>query len=771
MKSALMVFLYFSISLAISFFVFYILNSPYIPMIMLFPVLVVTSYFDTRYGYATAIVSTVTIYFFFCEPTNSLVIKDGNAFIKIFTYLALALAFIVFISKKKKLDEQILLERESKKQLEKELKSAVDAEDTAQALNEELEATNEELEASLASLEAEQVKIQTIVDELPNMLIIKDSNLRYTFINKALCEFLNKSEHELLGKTVFDLLPHEKAEQIWMHEKALLQNNEAQTIEETIIDAKGIARTLISAKKPILTEDGELGLFVVITDITNRKEMEVALANSEARYRTISDKAIVGMYVVQDGKMSYVNQAYADILGYGSPDEIIGKIPVEELVAPKDRDNAEELLKKRFSGEIKDVRYKATLIKKDGSEVFVEAHGAIGTYDDKPAIIGIIIDRTAERKLEVKLRESEDRFKVMFENSHDAIMLQDEKGFIDCNKRALELFGISDKAEFISLSPVDLSPPLQPNGEESLVAANREISIAIEKGSNHFEWESMRKNGEYFFTDVLLSVFEYRGKTIIQATVRDLTQIKAVQQKVREQERMIFAQSRFAAMGEMIGMIAHQWRQPITAIGMGANNMIMDIELGDIEPNSFKKHLESINTQVQFLSNTIDDFRNFFRPNRETTSVRISDIINGALKIIGKSLENSNIEMRKEIIYDHTIEAYESELIQVLLAILGNAKDAMVERKINSPIITVLTIQNPDYLGYVELHICDNGGGVPEELTTKIFEPYFSTKAKNGTGLGLYIAKTIIEKHQGGSIGVRNENDGACFWIRLPIAK
>jgi PAS domain S-box-containing protein len=770
MRNIFIASLYFLLSLALSFFVFHYLRSPYVPMIMLLPVFIITSLFGSRYGYASAFVSAISIYFFFCEPVNSFIPKDSSSFVRITTYLILAAASIVFIAKKRAVDDAIAqserhfreladaapvliwmsgtdklcyyfnntwleftgrtmeeeagdgwaqgvhpddlqkcitiyvssfdarksfsmeyrlrhkdgsyrwlldtgtprfdedgqflgyigsctditqikefakrieLEQEAKQKTEELLRLATDSEDEMQALNEELEATNEELSAGFAAIEAERDKVQMIVDELPSIIIIKDKDLRYSFMNKALCTFLNKTESQLLGKTVFDFLSKEEAEKIWENEKKILENNETLVVEETIVDAQGKTRTLLSAKKQISTEDGETGLLIVITDISERKAMESELKNSEDKFRTI------------------------------------------------------------------------------------------------------------------------------FESSYDAIMLLDETGFIDCNQRTLDLFGIADKSEFISLHPAAISSPIQADGEDAKSAAAKQIEIAIQKGSNHFDWSSMRKNGDIFPTDVLLSSLSYQGKTIIQCTVRDLTNIKAAQARIDEQERTIFAQSRFAAMGEMIGMIAHQWRQPITAIGMGANNMIMDIELGESDMQIFKKHLEQINNQVQFLSTTIDDFRNFFKPNRDMTETSVGNIVDGSLKIIGKSLENNNVKVEKKIEFNPPIEAYESELIQVFLAIIGNAKDALLEHSVESPTITIISLQNPEFMDFVELHICDNGGGVPSEILEKIFEPYFTTKsAKNGTGLGLYIAKTIIEKHQGGNIGVRNEEQGACFWIRMPI--
>lgn len=270
------------------------------------------------------------------------------------------------------------------------------------------------------------------------------------------------------------------------------------------------------------------------------------------------------------------------------------------------------------------------------------------------------------------------------------------------------------------------------------------------------------------------------GKVGILGVLTNITDRQEAKETIKRQSELLISQSRYAAMGEMIGMIAHQWRQPITAIGMSANNMLLDIELDDMNKQVFGKHLASINGQVEFLSRTIDDFRNFFKPQTNMTSINIWSLTDSALKIIGKSLENNGIEIKKESACNQscsddncslTVEVHEGELVQALLVFLGNAKDALIERNIQNPTISVNCLSETSD-GFAQVSVCDNAGGVPDELIQKIFEPYFTTKsAKNGTGLGLYIAKTIVEKYQGGSIGVTNQGDGACFWIRLPLVK
>ena len=243
-------------------------------------------------------------------------------------------------------------------------------------------------------------------------------------------------------------------------------------------------------------------------------------------------------------------------------------------------------------------------------------------------------------------------------------------------------------------------------------------------------------------------------------------QLKVEIEKRREKEEMLLNQTRQAAMGEMISMIAHQWRQPLAVIGMIADNISLDVHFNTLENSKLEESLKNIGTQVQYLSQTIDDFRQFFLPNKKKEKIRLQDCLEGALQIIGKSLHNYNIEVEKIYEDEHTITSYKNELVQVFINLLKNSQDAFAEKtKQNAKI----TIQTKEYESYIEVLIEDNAGGIPKEVQKQIFQPYFTTKSKkNGTGLGLYMSKTIIEEHSCGTISMHNTDNGALFSLTFP---
>ena len=188
-------------------------------------------------------------------------------------------------------------------------------------------------------------------------------------------------------------------------------------------------------------------------------------------------------------------------------------------------------------------------------------------------------------------------------------------------------------------------------------------------------------------------------------------------------------------------------------------------DLDKLDTETAKDLSGKISTYVQHLSSTIDDFRNFFKPNKEKSMSTYSELIENVLRIVDPSLNSFNIKIIQNQNCEAKFYAYPNEIKQVILNLIKNAEDMLVEKKIEEPCITITTYQEDDNL---VLEIGDNGGGVPEELLAKIFDPYFSTKTnKDGTGIGLYMSKTIINEHCDGLLSVSNNAQGAIFKIQL----
>ena len=243
----------------------------------------------------------------------------------------------------------------------------------------------------------------------------------------------------------------------------------------------------------------------------------------------------------------------------------------------------------------------------------------------------------------------------------------------------------------------------------------------------------------------------------------------------RQKDQQLLEQSRRAQMGELISMIAHQWRQPLGAIAAKGINMKMALamEKYDLEDKEgrqactafFDKSLDDIEVYLQSLTETIDDFRNFYKPNKQREELVINVPFEKALFIVSGAFEAHSIQLDISLESQKKMKIYNNELMQVFLNILKNALDNFKDKGVENPAIM---IRSEDTNRGVKVSICDNGGGINSKVLQKIFDPYFSTKnEKNGTGLGLYMSKTIVEEHHSGRLFAENSKDGICFHVEL----
>jgi len=266
----------------------------------------------------------------------------------------------------------------------------------------------------------------------------------------------------------------------------------------------------------------------------------------------------------------------------------------------------------------------------------------------------------------------------------------------------------------------------------------------------------------------------------IESLNRNLDQrVRDEIKKNREKERQIFQQSRLAQMGEMVSMIAHQWRQPLGAISTTTIGIESKLKLKrlDFESDAGRtqaeayllEKLKKINLYIESLTSIIDDFRNFYKADQKKEVLSVIKPIQSALRIIEINLNEKNIRLDCQCRAGTPVSLFNNELSQVILNILKNAEDNFMAQEISSPVIRIETSENVTESCII---ISDNGGGIASAIMDRIFDPYFSTKLeKNGTGLGLYMSKMIVEDHHGGTLKVSNNDEGAVFRICLPLGE
>jgi signal transduction histidine kinase len=230
-----------------------------------------------------------------------------------------------------------------------------------------------------------------------------------------------------------------------------------------------------------------------------------------------------------------------------------------------------------------------------------------------------------------------------------------------------------------------------------------------------------------------------------------------------EKDKAILRQSRLARLGSMLSMIAHQWRQPLSELSATLMEMEMASRFQKLSSQKVQTSLARCNDRIEYMSQTIDDFRNFYKPDKEKSLFFIQEACSKALNLSNAALKNAQIKVKLLLKDNVQIWGYPTEFAQALLSIITNAKDVFEERKIAHPLLTI-TIASAEFGDFISIE--DNGGGINNGAIEYLFDPYFSTKrSAKGTGMGLYIAKIIVEEKMGGEIKVNNTQSGAQFLI------
>ena len=311
--------------------------------------------------------------------------------------------------------------------------------------------------------------------------------------------------------------------------------------------------------------------------------------------------------------------------------------------------------------------------------------------------------------------------------------------------------------------------------------------LEIEKIQNSWRSIEVHKSFDYslfwkvisiFFIILSIIIFSYIKQRKLHIEIKEEKdkfnksleeKVKIEVEKNREQQLLMLHQSRLAQMGEMISMIAHQWRQPLNSLSVITQTTVFRYKMGTLDDEKMEYFDVNSKKIIKQMSETINDFRDFFKPEKEKVEFCINDIIIESIKIVEPIFKINNVkiifrELKETDIY---MLGYPNELGQAILNIINNAKDALMENSVDEKIVNITLDKNIDK---IIICISDNAGGISSEIIDKIYDPYFSTKeGKNGTGLGLYMTKLIIEDHMNGDLRVSNTDVGAIFKISLSI--
>lgn len=487
------------------------------------------------------------------------------------------------------------------------------------------------------------------------------------------------------------------------------------------------------------------------------KSSRKTLKDNESRLKSLLQMSPIAVRIATNNgeKIVFANNSYLKLINIQER-ELLNKNPKIYYIHESIYKDILDSLEKN-----KKIENKLISLNVNNTEVWVIASYMNIIYDEKEAVIGWFYDVTDKIKIQKQIEEQKNEFETIFNYSIDGLAIIDlNSNFLEFNGSYIKLTGFS-REELLATSCIKLTAP------EDVERAKLSFETVVIKGFvTDFEKTCIGKDNRSIIVNMSMVLLPDKKRILI--SVKDVTQHKLME-----------SQSKLASMGEMIGNIAHQWRQPLSLISTIASGIKVKIEFKQFDEKELIPDMENIIKQTNYLSNTIDDFRNFIQNSNDKGEIQVSNIIKKTLSILNPSIVSHNITIVLNTDDDIKIYGYENQLIQAIINILNNSKDALKENVKDSE-NKFIFIETKSIKDGLILRIRDNAGGIPEGIINKIFEPYFTTKHKSiGTGIGLSMAYQIITKHHNAHIFVSNDTfeynhkiyTGACFSITFKNIK
>lgn len=646
-------------------------------------------------------------------------------------------------------------------------------------------------------------------DSVPDLIAILDKQHRIIRINRAMAERLGRNPGECIGLACYEVI-HGTDCPPWFCPHVMTMND-AQ-IHETDIDLQMFHGDYLVTTSPLFDHQGEIYASVhMARDISAlkqaRKKAEQSAAELESIFAAIQDAIII---YDREMNVTKVNQMF--VTAYGFDPVGLNLRDIMKRTNCRRLDGQPLVLEQHptpraLHGET--VRNQQFLITRyDDIEIALETSSMPLRLEDN-SISGVVTvwhDITESLRDQQTLREKEERYRSLVEHAPFAIFVNRDNLIEYVNPATLELFGAGSTADVVGKSPYDFFHPeyhelmteriktllaggIVPLIETRVVQLDGTVRSAEVTATAFVDLQGVaiqvmlhdittRKQIETELLttleklqkahDVLEEQVAERTKDLVR-TINSLqvemTERLKAEEELRSRERLLIQQSRLAAMGEMISNIAHQWRQPLNTLGLIVQRLPFFFDSGKFDREFLNSSTRDAMNLIRHMSATIDDFRDFFKPDKERTAFNVKKAVNQAVSLVDAGFKAQNIDLEIRIESEAAVNGYPSQFAQVILNILFNARDAMLEREVAKGRIQIESSWQDEKL---VLTIRDNAGGIPDNILDKVFDPYFTTKGPDrGTGIGLFMAKAIIEKSMGGRITACNHDDGAEFRIEV----
>jgi len=614
-------------------------------------------------------------------------------------------------------------------------------------------------------------KLEMFLETAMEGITIVDSNDNLSFVNKAFAGMLGYEKEELLGANLRKLVDKEGFEKIRKETEAR-KKGVTSRYEIKLYCKNGDPRIVQVSASPFWDADENFaGTLAIIMDVTERKKMEEKLRESEEKFRGMAERSFDAIAIVNlEGNITYASPSVGKVLGYPQ-NEVVGKSFLEYF-SPDTLSNASQLFTDLMQGKSLE-GLQLGLPRKDGTIATVEINAAPIIMNGKvTGIQAVFRDITERKKMEERLRESEERLRSLIEYAPDAIYINDLNGKILEGNRQAEILTGYEKEELIGKSILEAGLLPEKYVPKAIEAVQKNLSG---QRTGPDEFELMRKDGSRVFVEISTIPIKIGQRIEILGIARDITERKQMQKKLEEysqhlealveqrtrqlkeaQEKLIKSE-RLAAIGEVAAMVGHDLRNPLT--GIKGATYYLKTKLYSKMDEKTREMLELIEADIEYANKIITDLLEYSREvHLELTETNPKTIITETLHLIKVP---KNIQIINRTRKEPKIRIDIEKMARVFHNLVINAIDAMP----NGGKLTITSRKTKDA---VEFIFKDTGIGMTKETMEKIFTPFFTTKAK-GMGLGLPICKRIIEAH-GGKITVESAvGEGTTFILTLPI--
>lgn len=633
-----------------------------------------------------------------------------------------------------------------------------------------------------------------IFNSIPDALFVVDVNHTILRANLAFSKIYEVDLKDVIGRKCYEFLHKSLCSPI--NDCPLIRSLSTHNpTEEAVVFDDTVNKWYHVSVFALSDTDGNRKAFIhYCRDITKRKQVEAGLKSSEAMLNAIVQTREHSIWAVdRNHKLIMFNDfyKYRCKLRFGI-DIYVGLNQLEYLTNTDYRYKLEVAYAKAFAGRSQQLEYSYKLF---DAEIFIEAIITPIVIDDE--IIGASVfafDVTDKKILQDGLIESENKFKSIFKQSSALMWIIDiQTGcIVDANLSASAFYGYSI-SELIGmhLSKISL------DAKELTISQSQTKQIYYH--SKHRLADGTVKDMEVYATELVI-----KGNRLLFCILHDITDKLKFQEELnvinhqlalkvqeevskrRAQEQLLIQQSKMASMGEMLAVIAHQWKQPLNALSLIIQSLYDEFSSGMLDREFFEEMTKKALQQITYMTNTVEDFRQFLKPSKTKQPFDVKTAVCAVIDLMSGHFFKSDIDIvisddegrgfEEICLYGDqnkalTVLGYENEFKQAVIAILQNAKDAIVLSKQNGTFkhqrgLIKVSFSVQDCKTVVK--ISDNAGGIPEDIIDKVFDYYFTTKGDDkGTGIGLYMAKTIIETNMNGSLRAYNDEDGAVFEIIL----